>query len=177
MSEAHPHINDEGRFQSDKFPKTDPGNVPLATTDPTAQDLLWEYAQRRREVDEQFSDDLEITLQTSGFRAPRYPEAGYWPLRPTTKDFAVIMEYMLLANDFKGGWEQADIMQLLDGLWHTVRVLEHEVLKSPEYGAGTTLRRGAADVANRAMMVADRLGALDHELRINGHIADQKAAS
>ncbi len=70
MSEAHPHINAEGKFQSDKYPSTPAGKVPLSTNDVTAQDLLWEYAQRRREVDKQFSDDLEIALQTSGFMAP-----------------------------------------------------------------------------------------------------------
>ena len=95
MSEAHPHINADGKFQSDKYPDCPPGKVPLSTKGPMAQDLLWEYAQRRREVDEQFSDDLEIALQTSGFRAPRYPEAGYWPLRPTLKEFAVVMEAQL----------------------------------------------------------------------------------
>ena len=177
MSEAHPHINAYGKFQSDKYPDCPAGKVPLSTKDPMAQDLLWEYAQRRREVDEQFSDDLKLTLQTSGFAGPRSPEAGFWPLRPTTKDFAVVMEYMLLANDYKGGWEQVDLGQLLDGLWHTVRVLEHLALKRPEHGLSATLRRGAADVANRAMMVVDRLGALEHEPRLNGATKVQEATN
>lgn len=37
-----------GQFQSDKYPTCPPGKVPLSVEDPTAQDLLWEYAQRRR---------------------------------------------------------------------------------------------------------------------------------
>jgi hypothetical protein len=53
------HIVD-GEFQSDKYPTTPRGKVPLSVKDPTAQDLLWEYALRRRSVDAEFSDDLEF---------------------------------------------------------------------------------------------------------------------
>jgi hypothetical protein len=41
----------DGEFQSDKYPTTPRGKVPLSCRDVTAQDLLWEYAQRRRAVD------------------------------------------------------------------------------------------------------------------------------
>lgn len=58
-------IDDE--FQSDKYPTTPRGKVPLSVKDPTAQDLLWEYAQRRRAVDSEFSDDLETALRTAGY--------------------------------------------------------------------------------------------------------------
>jgi len=61
------HINADGEFQSDKFPTCPAGKVPLSTKDPTAQDLLWEYAQRRRDVDEEFSDDLEKALKEKGY--------------------------------------------------------------------------------------------------------------
>jgi hypothetical protein len=57
-----------GRFQSDKYPSCPPGKVPLSTKDPMAQDLLWEYAQRRRTVDAEFSDDLETALTADGFK-------------------------------------------------------------------------------------------------------------
>lgn len=60
------HIID-GEFQSDKYPTCPRGKVPLSVKDPTAQDLLWEYAQRRREVDAEFADDLEAALKTAGF--------------------------------------------------------------------------------------------------------------
>jgi len=56
-----------GQFQSDKYPTTPPGKVPLSVKDETAQDLLWEYAQRRRVVDAEFSDDLETALRAAGF--------------------------------------------------------------------------------------------------------------
>ena len=57
----------EGEFQSDKYPTTPRGKVPLSVKDATAQDLLWEYAQRRRVVDAEFSDDLEAALRAVGY--------------------------------------------------------------------------------------------------------------
>lgn len=56
-----------GQFQSDKYPTTPPGKVPLSVKDPTAQDLLWTYAQRRRAVDAEFADDLETALRAAGY--------------------------------------------------------------------------------------------------------------
>lgn len=61
------HINADGQFQSDKYPTCPPGKVPLSVKDKTAQDLLWIYAQRRRAVDAEFSDDLEAALRAYGF--------------------------------------------------------------------------------------------------------------
>ena len=60
------HLKD-GKFQSDKYPTCPPGKVPLSVKDPTAQDLLWVYAQRRRTVDAEFSDDLETALRAAGY--------------------------------------------------------------------------------------------------------------
>ncbi len=60
----------DGEFQSDKYPTTPRGKVPLSCKDKTAQDLLWEYAQRRRAVDPEFSDDLETALKNAGFVPP-----------------------------------------------------------------------------------------------------------
>jgi hypothetical protein len=61
----------EGEFQSDKYPTTPRGKVPLSVKDTTAQDLLWEYARRRRVVDAEFSDDLETALRAAGYEPPR----------------------------------------------------------------------------------------------------------
>lgn len=66
---GHPHLID-GEFQSDKYPTTPRNKVPLSTKDKTAQDLLWEYAQRRRAVDAEFATDLEIALTRHGYNAP-----------------------------------------------------------------------------------------------------------
>lgn len=57
----------DGEFQSDKYPTTPRGKVPLSVKDPIAQDLLWEYAQRRRSVDVEFAADLETALRTAGY--------------------------------------------------------------------------------------------------------------
>lgn len=56
-----------GKFQSDKYPTCPPGKVPLSVNDKLAQDLLWEYAQRRRAVDAEFSADLETALRDAGY--------------------------------------------------------------------------------------------------------------
>ena len=60
----------DGEFQSDKYPTCPRGKVPLSVKDKTAQDLLWEYAQRRRSVDAEFSDDLETALKAAGYKPP-----------------------------------------------------------------------------------------------------------
>lgn len=64
---VRPHVID-GEFQSDKCPTTPRGKVPLSVKDTTAQDLLWSYAQRRREVDAEFAEDLEFVLLHAGYR-------------------------------------------------------------------------------------------------------------
>lgn len=70
-----PHINELGQFQSDKYPTCPPGKVPLSVEDPTAQGLLWEYAQRRRALDAEFADDLEHALTMAGYvHVTRIPE-------------------------------------------------------------------------------------------------------
>jgi hypothetical protein len=59
-----------GQFQSDKYPTCPPGKVPLSVKDTTAQDLLWEYAERRRVVDSEFASDLQEALRSAGFEGP-----------------------------------------------------------------------------------------------------------
>jgi hypothetical protein len=69
----------DGEFQSDKYPTTPRGKVPLSVKDPSAQDLLWEYAQRRRGIDAEFSDDLETALRATGYdpgHVDEDPQAG-----------------------------------------------------------------------------------------------------
>lgn len=66
-----------GKFQSDKYPGCPAGKVPLSVEDPTAQDLLWQYAQRHRKVDAEFSADLELALQQAGF--PEIATPRHWP--------------------------------------------------------------------------------------------------
>ena len=61
----HYTINNE--FLSDKFDWSEPGFLPLKISDEMAQDLSWEYAQRRRKVDPEFSRDLEDALIHEGY--------------------------------------------------------------------------------------------------------------
>ena len=61
----------DGEFQSDKYPTTPRGKVPLSVRDPAAQDLLWEYAQRHRAIDAEFSDDLQAALRAAGYTPER----------------------------------------------------------------------------------------------------------
>jgi len=59
---------DRWRISERQVPDVSRGKVPLSVKDPTAQDLLWEYAQRRRAVDAEFSDDLEAALRATGYK-------------------------------------------------------------------------------------------------------------
>ncbi len=70
----------DGEFQSDKYPTCPRGKVPLSVKDKTAQDLLWTYAQRRRSVDAEFSDDLEEALRLAGY-VPKRPVPLAGPVR------------------------------------------------------------------------------------------------
>jgi hypothetical protein len=76
------------KFQSDKYPSCPAGKVPLSTKDPLAQPLLWAYAQGRRAVDAEFSDDLETALLADGYVPEPYLHPLYrgTVLRKTTHD-------------------------------------------------------------------------------------------
>jgi hypothetical protein len=81
---GRPHLIN-GEFQSDKYPTCPRGKVPLSCKDPTAQDLLWEYAQRRRAVDAEFGDDLEEALRLAGYVPPKKEE----PAGPSDEDIPI----------------------------------------------------------------------------------------
>lgn len=68
---SNPHLKpNEGvvDFQSDKYPTCPVGKVPLSTSDPMAQDLLAEYSRRRRSIDSQFSEALDLALKNRGYK-------------------------------------------------------------------------------------------------------------
>jgi len=69
------HLNADGKFQSDKYPTCPAGKMPLSFTDPMAQDLLEEYAHRRRSVDADLSDDMITCLRAAGFDGSKLPGA------------------------------------------------------------------------------------------------------
>lgn len=52
------HIDDKGRFQSDKYPQTPPDKVVLSLTDPKVQPLLLLVATAYQDDDPEFAEDL-----------------------------------------------------------------------------------------------------------------------
>lgn len=80
MQTVGDHIGPGGRFQSDKYKGCPEGKVPLSTSDPMAQDLLWEYSLRRWVVDEDFSKDLQMCLEDDGYRTVRRAPVEEQPL-------------------------------------------------------------------------------------------------
>lgn len=92
------HINKDGKFQSDKYPTCPAGKVPLSVEDPTAQPLLWKYAQIRRGVDEEFADDLETALKNAGYVSPS-----------TNQRIQNIALPLLDDHDWPAGWWYASI--------------------------------------------------------------------
>lgn len=101
----------DGEFQSDKYPSTPRGKVPLSVKDPTAQDLLWVYAQRRRKVDSEFSDDLETALEANGFVPPILQEDKLFKLKKiltaaedALSAAATVMRSVVAISRDQAGW-------------------------------------------------------------------------
>ena len=70
MGEHLVEIDGKVKIQSDKYPGTPPGKVPLSTSDADARDVLWIYAQRHIERDEEFAQDVLTALQHDGYDGP-----------------------------------------------------------------------------------------------------------
>jgi len=64
LKNGREHLTVTDEFQSNKYTWCPAGFVPLKITDPMATTLLWTYAGRRRELDKEFSRDLEEALLT-----------------------------------------------------------------------------------------------------------------
>jgi hypothetical protein len=67
--------------------------------------------------------------------------------------FAHQMIGQLIANDDKGGWDDESLVYLLDRLSEEVQELKHALIEADKDG----IIQEAADVANFAMMIADRV--------------------
>lgn len=80
------------------------------------------------------------------------------------REFSNIMSVKLSENSHKGGWQDMAKEELIHCLRTEVRELEDELEASDGTAeAQLMIRREAADVANFAMMIADRFGGLvDH---------------
>jgi len=116
-----------GEFQSDKYPTCPRGKVPLSTKDPTAQDLLWEYAQRRRPIDAEFADDLEQTLLSSGYRpTPRKPVYDLYGASTVWSQVEDRLRLSGWTHDGRGRWKHSIFAP--NGLATTALALEILVL-------------------------------------------------
>lgn len=69
----------DGEFQSDKYPWSHRGFVPLKLTDLIAQPVLWLYAVMRESVDHEFADDLREGLRLQGYE-PSEKTKEHWRL-------------------------------------------------------------------------------------------------
>lgn len=105
-------------------------------------------------------------------------------VRPKLVWFVHIMEEKLQQNDHKGGWSECSLLWLMNKLNEEVGELSEQV--GPMYLPGgqeiggdyldaQILEREAADVANLAMMIADRAGEIcvvDPDVKIDGEDDD-----
>lgn len=116
---SRPHLIN-GEFQSDKYPTTPRGKVPLSVKDPTAQDLLWTYAQRRRVVDADFSVDLETALTRAGYAAPQRATLtvaeGLLDERVYARTHVVYVERWGWQARF-GDYNNTEVRRFLGGSW------------------------------------------------------------
>ncbi len=67
-----PHLTQRGVFKSDKYGWCKAGFLVLKFTDPMAQDLIADYADRRVEIDQEFSEDVMTALDNVGFFSEEY---------------------------------------------------------------------------------------------------------
>jgi len=123
----------DGEFQSDKYPTTPRGKVPLSVKDKMAQELLWLYAQRRRKVDAEFSADLEAALRLAGFDPSTYESPPHgWTCFHCGETFLTAAA----ARDHFGppfGGEPGCVIQVRDrGLLSALREAEAELARYRE---------------------------------------------
>lgn len=76
-------------------------------------------------------------------------------MRESVQWFAEQMETTLKKNDHKGGWEDCDNDYLIELLFQEVNELYHAI-EAPSDNYTQNIINEATDVANFAMMIADR---------------------
>lgn len=84
---------------------------------------------------------------------------GKLKLRPAVRRFASEMERWLRVNEWKGGWQDCDFVELESSLDYEVDELKRAILAARRGGPMADIVREAADVANFAMMIADNAAA------------------
>lgn len=91
-------------------------------------------------------------------------------IRPALRQFALLMEARLRANDYREGWRGLGTLQILAGLQASLADLLRQL--APATAAANTaaapaqreaIAVEAANIANWAMFIADQWGGLDAE--------------
>ncbi len=118
------HIVD-GKFQSDKYPTCPAGKVPLSINDATAQDLLWQYAQRRRSVDAEFSEDLEACLIAAGYEPETPVISATAPIVSTIIDIRRHADQIKTHHLKKGVLRIAELDDLYEVIYQLAAYLEY----------------------------------------------------
>lgn len=124
----------DGEFQSDKYPSTPRGKVPLSCKDVTAQDLLWEYAQRRRVLDAEFSDDLQAALKLAGFLPHHRPAA---PVRDMPDVWGAAVERWIEAH-VRGGPLEPVLLDVRNALPHLYEAFAAELVRTDDADTPTS---------------------------------------
>lgn len=134
------HLTPDGSFQSDKYPSCPPGKVPLSVNDHGAQDLLWEYAQRRRAIDADFSDDLETALRNAGDAPDAAPCIYAGPHCPGCQSTAITRrEVRRLREALRAIEEQINTPETREFVVAVVREAAHQRMRwGSEHDAGKT---------------------------------------
>ena len=73
-------------------------------------------------------------------------------MRSEVKNFAALMEAKLKKNDWKGGWKNESIVDMLNRLNEEVAELNQIAFESSD---GLDIRDECIDVANFAMIISD----------------------
>jgi NTP pyrophosphatase (non-canonical NTP hydrolase) len=80
-------------------------------------------------------------------------------LRPEVERFAMGMERKLRQNDFKGGWKQMTVDEMLERLDEEVEELKKALHPMRKENPQRVFKE-AVDVANFCLFIADNAGAL-----------------
>lgn len=148
-----------GEFQSDKYPGCPPGKVPLSVKDPMAQDLLWEYAQRRVSVDRQFTADLEEALKSKGFKPPH--ESYRLNMSEQLRAHAEVGEHASFLLAVHDEW-------LKNGAGHAIALLNRVIVEHPASGWAVDMSRKKPPKQVKAIGVpANKYGPAAWQFRVD----------
>lgn len=124
--------------------------IGLLTTAPLRNNGLWNVRCDGCCVETAYQDTKAEAIDAWNRRGARGPR-----LSPEVLSFAQLMQIKLDENSHKGGWDQCHIGYLMQRLEEEMGELKDALSDANE---GEEVGLEAADVANFAMMIADRTG-------------------